>query len=75
MTLKTSLYILPKFGTVPITIVLILVISSMVNDTVLNFGKRYEDDLSVKVGLKFGCAKQSKNLEKYLVVLVCTPLY
>ena len=47
MTLKTSLYLLPKFGTVPITIVLIPVISIMVNGTVLNFGKRYEDDLSV----------------------------
>ena len=33
--------------TVPFTIVLIPVISSMVNGTVLNFGKRYEDDLSV----------------------------
>ena len=47
MTLKLSLYLLPKFSTVPFTIVLISGISTMVNDTVLNFGKRYEDDLRV----------------------------
>ena len=41
----------------------------MVNGTLLNFGKKYEDDLKVifdqvaKVALRFGCAKQSKNLE------------
>ena len=46
----------------------------MVNDTVLNFGKRYKDNLRVifdqwqklHLGLEFGCAKQSKNLEMYL---------
>jgi hypothetical protein len=32
---------------VPFTIVLILLISSMVNNTLLNFGKRYKDDLRV----------------------------
>ena len=47
MTLKLSLYLLPKFSTVPFTIVLISGISTMVNDTVLNFGKRYEDNLKV----------------------------
>ena len=31
----------------PFTIVLILLISTMVNDTLLNFGKRHEDDLRV----------------------------
>ena len=31
----------------PFTIVLILLISTMVNGTLLNFGKRYEDDLRV----------------------------
>ena len=39
MTLKASLYLLPKFRRVPF--------STMVNGTLLNFGKRYEDDLSV----------------------------
>ena len=47
MTLKLSLYLLPKFSRVPFTIVLILLISTMVNDTLLNFGKRYEDDFMV----------------------------
>ena len=31
----------------PFTIVLIPLISTMVNSTLLNFGKRYEDDLKV----------------------------
>ena len=47
MTLKLSSYLLPKFSRVPFTIVLILLISTMVNGTLLNFGKRYEDDLRV----------------------------
>ena len=47
MTLKLSSYPLPKFSRVPFTIVLISGISTMVNGTVLNFGKRYEDDLQV----------------------------
>ena len=47
MTLKLALYLLPKFSTVPFAIVLISGISTMVNDTVLNFGKRYEDNLKV----------------------------
>ena len=47
MTLKSYLYLLPKFSTVPFTIVLIPDISSMVNGTMLNFGKRYEDDIRV----------------------------
>ena len=42
--IKLFLYLLPKFSTVPFTIVLISGISAMVNDTVLNFDKRYEDD-------------------------------
>ena len=45
--LKSSLYLLPKCSRVPLTIVLISGISTMVNDTVLNFGKRCEDDLWV----------------------------
>ena len=47
MTLKLSSYILPKFSSVPFTIVLISGISTMVNGTLLNFGKRYEDELRV----------------------------
>ena len=42
-----SFYLLPKFSRVPFTIVLILPISTMVNGTLLNFGKRYEDDFRV----------------------------
>ena len=42
-----SLYILPKFSRVPFTIVMISGISTMVNGTLLNFGKRYKDDLRV----------------------------
>ena len=47
MTLKLSLYLLPTISTVPFTIVLISGISTMVNDTVPNFGKKYKDDLRV----------------------------
>ena len=47
MTLKFSSYLLPKFSRVSFTIVLISGISTMVNGTLLNFGKRYEDDLRV----------------------------
>ena len=47
MTLILSSYLLPKFSRVPLTIVLINGISTMVNGTLLNFGKRYEDDLRV----------------------------
>ena len=47
MTIKLSLYLLSKFSRVPFTIVLISRISTMVNGTLLNFGKRYEDDIRV----------------------------
>ena len=47
MTPMLSSYLLPKFSRVPFTIVLISIISTMVNGTLLNFGKRYEDDLRV----------------------------
>ena len=47
MTLKLSSYLLPKFSRVPFTIVLISGISTMVNGTLLNFGKRYDDELRV----------------------------
>ena len=39
--------ILSKFSRVPLTIVMISKISTMVNGTLLNFGKRYEDNLRV----------------------------
>ena len=48
----------------------------MVNDTLLNFGKRYKDDLRVifdqKQKLHLGLDalnKQSKNLKRYLIVM------
>ena len=47
MTLKLSLYLLPKFSRVPLTIVLIPLTSTIVNGTLLNFGKRYKDNLRV----------------------------
>ena len=46
--LKSSLYLLLKFSRVPLTIVLISEISTMVNGTLRNFGKRYEDDFGQK---------------------------
>ena len=45
MTLKLSSYLLPKFSRVPFNIVLISLISTMVDGTLLNFGKRYKDNL------------------------------
>ena len=48
MTLKLSSYLLPKFSRVPFTTVLIRDFSCiMVNGTLLNFGKRYKDNLRV----------------------------
>ena len=47
MTLKSSLYLLQKFSRVPFTILLISLISTMVNGTLLNFSKRDKDDLRV----------------------------
>jgi hypothetical protein len=58
---------------VPFTIVLISTISTMVNCTLLNFGKIYKDDFKghfwsvAKVAPRFGCARQSKNLKRYLM--------
>ena len=45
MSLKSSSYLLPNFSRVPLTIVLIDGISTTVNGTLLNFGKRYFDNL------------------------------
>ena len=48
MAFKLSSYLLPKFSRVPFTIVVLISgISTMVIGTLLNFGKRYEDDLRV----------------------------
>ena len=47
MTLNLSSYLLLKFKRVPFTTVLISGISTMVIGTLLNFGKRLEDDLRV----------------------------
>ena len=46
-SVKLSSYLLLKFSRVPFTIVLLSGISTMVNGTLLNFGKRNEDDLRV----------------------------
>ena len=68
MTLKSSSYLLPKFSRGPFTIVLIPLMSTMVNDTLLNFGKRYKHDLRLifvsavaKVAHRFRCAKDQIN--------------
>ena len=66
MTLKSSSYLLPKFSRVSLTIVLIKLISTIVNGTLLNFGKGHFWSVA-KVALRFGCVKQSKNLEFYLI--------
>jgi hypothetical protein len=44
---SVHLYSRPWFSTVPFTIVLISGISTLVNGTLLNFSKRYKDNLSV----------------------------
>ena len=68
MTLKSSSYLLPKFSRVPLTIVLIKGISTTVNGTLLNFGKRYEDNLRVifdqwpKLNLGFDALSNQKIL-------------
>ena len=45
MTPKSSSYLLPKFSRVPLTIVLIPLVNTVVIGTLLNFGKRYKDNL------------------------------
>ena len=42
----------------------------MINGTLLNFGKRYKDNSKVIFALRFGCAKQSKFFERYLLFIV-----
>ena len=74
MTLNLSSYLIPKFSTVPFTIVLIPLISTIVNGTLLNFGERYKDDLRVifdqwpKLHLGLNALSNQKNLEWYLVI-------
>ena len=76
MTLKSSSYLLTKFSRVPLTIVLISKISTMVNGTLLNFGKRYEDNFDQwpKLHLGLDALSNQKILNgiyyvcKYLVI-------
>ena len=76
MTFKLSSYHLPKFSRVSLTIVLILLISTMVNGTLLNFGKRYEDDSRVifdqwpKLPLGLDTLNNQKNPKRYLFIYV-----
>ena len=67
IALKLSLYLLPKFSRVPFTVVLISLIRTMVNDTLLNFGKRYEDDLT-------HCYFTRLNLKKMGALQFCLPV-
>ena len=68
MAVKLSFYLLPKFSKVPLTIVLISEVSTMVNGTLLNFGKRYEDNLRAifdqwpKLQLRCGWLSSKKTL-------------
>ena len=77
MTLKLSSYLLTKFSRVPFTIVLIPLISTVVNGTLLNFGKRYEDDLRVifdqwpKLDLGLGALSNQKILNGVYYSAVC----
>ena len=52
--IKSSSYLLPKFSRVPLTIVLIKGISTMVNGTLLNFGKRYDNNFDQWLKLHLG---------------------
>ena len=45
--LNATSFLLLKFSRVPLTLVLIPLISTIVNGTLLNFGKRYDDNLRV----------------------------
>ena len=47
MALKLCSYLFQKFSRMPFTIVLIPLFSTIIKDTLLNFGKRYEDNLRV----------------------------
>ena len=73
-----QLYLLPKFSRVPFTIILIPLLVLLWFMALLIFDKRYKDDLRVifdqqqKLNLsRFGCAKQSKNLKRYLMFTFC----
>ena len=74
MTLKPSSYLSPKFRRAPLTIVLIPLISTIVNGTLLNFVKRYKDNLRVifdqwpKLYSVLDALSNQKNLELYLIV-------
>jgi hypothetical protein len=75
MTLKLSSYLLQKFCRVPFTVILILLISTMViwHSAKLwletwRWFKGHFWSMS-KVALRFGWAKQSKNLEWFLLCM------
>ena len=74
MTLKLSSYLLPKFSRVPFTIVLISLISTMVNHTLLNSGKRYKDDFMVIFDLwpKLHLGLDALSNQKILKGINCT---
>ena len=73
MTLKLSSYLLIKFSRVPFPIV--SGISTMVNGTLLNVGKRYEDNLRVivdqrpKIHLGLDALGNQKSLKRYLIAI------
>ena len=77
MTLKLSSYLLPKFSRVPLTIVLIREISTVVNGTQLNFGKRYKDNLRVIFDqwLKLHLGLDALSNQKILVRTFCMKSY
>jgi hypothetical protein len=64
---------LPKFSGVPFPIVLISRISTIVNGTLLNFGKSYEDDLRVRPKLHLGLDALSN--QKILNGICCISPY
>ena len=70
MTLKSSLYLLQKFSRVPLTD---KGISTMVNGTLLNFGKRYDANLRVIFDhwLKLQLGLESLSNQKILKGIYC----
>ena len=75
MTLKLSSYFLPKFSRMPFTIVLIPLTSTMAKGTLLNFGKRYKDNLRVifdqypKLHIDSDVLSYQKTLERNLIII------
>ena len=73
MALKSSSYLLAKFSSVSITIVLVMLIRITVNNTQLNFGKRYEDDLGVifEKWQKLHLDMNALSIQKFLKGIYC----